>query len=66
RAEALELFGKGIQVLEGIAASLPEEYRSRYLNQRFQKKLFEDREKEKGAAKGGFFSRLKRALPLTG
>lgn len=66
RPEALERFEKGIQVLEGISATLPEEYRSRYLNQRFQKKLFEDREKEKGAAKGGFFSRLKRALPLTG
>lgn len=63
REEAIRLLEKGVQMLQGIAASLPEEYRSRYLGQNAQKNLIEDLEKEKNPPKGGFMARIRKILP---
>ena len=42
RVQGVELLIKGINVIESIASTLPEEYRDRYLAQRPRKKLFDD------------------------
>ncbi len=63
REDGLKFLEKGIQVLEGIAAALPEEYRSRYLKQAARKIVFEDRDKLRRSLKGGFFNRIKNVFP---
>jgi hypothetical protein len=60
REEALEKFEKGFQIIEGIASTLPEEYQTRYRNQRARKKFVEEREAASASDKGGIFSRFKK------
>lgn len=57
---AQPLFQQGVQVVEMIVGSLPEEYRDRYLNQRQRKKLFDDwHHSQAPAMGGGMASRIK-------
>ncbi len=66
KEEAAVYLDKGLQVLMAICATLPEEYRSRYLSQNAPKRLMADLEKVKNNAKGGgIFSRIKNFFPTS-
>lgn len=56
---AAGLFQQGVQIVESIVSSLPEEYRDRYLNQKFRKKLFQDWENSKTPHSRGISSRIR-------
>ncbi|HKX11617.1 MAG TPA: tetratricopeptide repeat protein, partial [bacterium] len=61
---ALPLLRQGVQIVEAIVGSLPEEYRRRYLNQWRRKKLYEDLQALQSAPKG-FGSKLRNFLQQT-
>lgn len=56
--EALEYFRKGIDVIESIAAALPEEYRDRYRHQRSRQKLFEEQKEVMSMPSESYATRL--------